>query len=476
MLHDLHYFKFDVLGLETISVIKETVDSIKAFTKVDIDLYNIDYDDTKVYDMLSKGYVSGIFQLSNQASKVMEQKPTCFNDLIAINALIRPGVGDWNEYIARRNGKEWHIHPDRMSYMKDTVGTLTYQEQFLLDAKTFAGWDIAYSDKHIRKNKDIKNDGDLYGLFMANSMKRGYHFNDLQEIWKEITDAVGSYSFNKSHSASYAMTSYQTAYLKYYYPEHFYAALMSAEKTDGNGQIAISQYINECKQRGIKIIPPDINHSTEKFIVTDRGIAYQITTISHVGDSAIAHINDLRPIASFDDFMERREKRYARGNVVKNLIKGGAFDCFSTDRSVLLEQFELSERTPKQIKDGYVVDKYEWNDALKARWEKEVLGMYLSSHPLEKYGFKTLESYDDGDWNALQGGEVNDIKIFLDKNGNEMAFVNLDTLFGNLKVIIFSSIWSNLDKRPVFMMGDLVMVKGRRSGKDILMNTMELLD
>ena len=206
-----------MLGLTTVDIIHDTLRLIKNSTGKDLDLYSIDYDDENVYEMLSQGDLSGVFQLSNQVDKVTEQKPKNFNDLIAINALIRPGTADFNEYIARRRGKEWNIHTDRMPYMEETEGLMVYQEQFLLDAKTFAGWGIAFSDKHIRKNRDILNDKELKENFIIDSLSNGYKKEDIEQVWKEISEtASGGYGFNKAHSTSYSMTSFQTAYLKYY--------------------------------------------------------------------------------------------------------------------------------------------------------------------------------------------------------------------------------------------------------------------
>ena len=180
----------DVLGLENLTTVRYALDMIKEIEGVDIDLDNIDFEDKEVYEMLCEGDVSGIFQLANQGAMIMEQKPKEFADLIAINALIRPGVGDFNEYVARRKGKHFEIHPDRTWYMKDTVGLMTYQEQFLLDCKTFAGWDIAFADNNIRKNKDIKNDTNIRNKFINDSISRGYDKDFIEKIWQEIEDAV----------------------------------------------------------------------------------------------------------------------------------------------------------------------------------------------------------------------------------------------------------------------------------------------
>jgi len=475
MLEELGHFKFDILGLETLPIIKRCLDSIFESTGEVIDLHIIDMEDTQVYDMLCRGDVSGVFQLSAQASKIIEQQPRNFRDLIAINAIIRPGVGDWQEYIARRKGKEWQTHPNRLPYMQETVGTMTYQEQFLLDCKTFAGWDIAYADKHVRKNKHIREDTDLGNKFIYDSHERSYDKEVAISIWNEIMDAVdGGYSFNKSHSASYAVISYQTAWLKTYYPAHFYASLMSSAKTDGDGQSEISGYLVETKARGIKTLPPDINRSGESFTVTDQGINYRITTIKHVGDSAIHSILNLRPIENFEDFVKRREKRHIRNNVIVNLVKAGCFDFDNPNRAELLWQVDMENRTKTQIKQNHQCPTYTWNDQVKAKWEMEVLGMYLSTHPMEKYGFKPLSDFKDGE-NCLQGGEIYDVRIFQDKNKKDMAFVFINTLFGNVKILVFASTWRNHKVQALMDIGNLILVKGRRSGDAIILNEIEIL-
>ena len=474
MLEDLGHFKFDILGLETLPIIKRCLDSIKENTNDTVDLYSIDMDDNSVYNMLCGGDVTGVFQLSNQGQKVIEQQPRNFKDLIAINALIRPGTGDWTEYIARRKGKEWKVLEARLPYLQETEGLITYQEQFLLDCKTLAGWDIAFADKQVRKNKNIKEDRELREKFITDCKRNG--FSDVDMVWQEIVDAVaGGYSFNKSHSASYAVISYQTAWLKHYYPAHFYASLMSSEKSDSDGQANISAYITECKKLGIKILPPDINLSQDSFTVNGDSINYCISTIKHVGNTAIKSIMALRPILSFEDFMERREKRYIRQNVLANLVKAGCFDCFNEDRAELLHLVDMSNRTVGQIKREYVCPKYEYNEVIKSSWEKEVLGMYLSTHPLEKYGFKPLSSLPEGSL-VIQGGEIYDVRIFNDKNNNEMAFVFINTLFGNVKLLIFASTWKNKKIQELCVEGNIVMAKGKKSGDSLLLNEIELLE
>lgn len=478
MLEELGHYKFDILGLETLPVVRNTLISIEKSTGEKIDLSKIDLEDPNVYDMLCLGDVSGVFQLANQSSKVIEQQPRNFRDLIAINALIRPGVGDWNEYLARRKGKEWSVYHPRMPYMNETVGTMTYQEQFLLDAHTLAGWDIAYADKHIRKNKSIRTDEGLRTKFLEDCLRNGHPQEEIEKVWSDIESAVdGGYSFNKSHSASYAMLSYQTAYLKHYYPNHFYASLMSSEKTDGDGQNAIASYIAECKQRGIAILPPNINRSGDTYTASDDGINYRITTIKHVGESAIQHLLDLRPVSSFEDFLVRRDTRHAKKNVVINLIKAGCFDFDNPNRAELLWKFDMSLRTKTQIKNDYQCPTYEWNDKIKAEWEKEVLGMYLSVHPMERYGFRPLDTINDGA-TGIQGGEVVSVYEFHPQKNPQkpkMAFITINTLFGTVKCISFASTWMYQNIREAFETGNLVLVRGKRSGNDFIVDGVEVL-
>lgn len=190
MLEDLGHYKFDLLWLETLKVVQETVDMIREHEGIDLDLHAIDLNDANVYDMLCKGDLSGVFQLAEQAHKVMQQQPRNFKDLIAINALIRPGVGDWEEYIARRNGKPYDLHELRKPYLDETYGIITYQEQFMLDCHYFAGWDLAWIDKKVRKNKNIKEDKELHDLFISSCTAHDYNISCINQLWNDICDAV----------------------------------------------------------------------------------------------------------------------------------------------------------------------------------------------------------------------------------------------------------------------------------------------
>ena len=171
--------------------------------------------------------------------------------------------------------------------------------------------------------------------------------------------------------------------------------------------------------------------------------------------------------------LERRKKSEIKGNTVVNLIKAGCFDFENPNRAELLWQFDMSERKVTQVKNDYQAPKYEWNDNVKAEWEKEVLGLYLSIHPMEKYGFRPLDYFTDGQYDVLQGGEITDVAVVKDKNSNDMAFLTLDTLYGIIKVLVFSSIWEKEEIQNEIKPGNLVMVKGKRSGSSLLLNNIE---
>lgn len=454
-------------------MIKGTLDLIKKRTGKDIDLYTIDKEDPNIYSMLKEGDVSGIFQLSNQAQKVTEQNPRNFKDLIAINALVRPGVGDWGEYVARRNGKPYEIHPLRKRYMEETAGVMTYQEQFMLDCKVFAGWDLAYADKKVRKNKSILTDFELRDKFYEDCRANGFDDELIIQIWDEICDAVsGGYSFNKSHSASYAVISYQTAWLKYYYPIEFYTSLMNSEKTDGTGQEAISKYITECRNRGIKVLPPDINSGTEHFTPTDAGIRYRLTSISHLGESAIEALHEMRPISSFDDFLNRRSKSKIKSNVVEMIVKAGCFDDENPNRCELLREFHMRNRTNKEIKEGIEPPLIEWDNKTAVEFERDSLGVYLTVSPFDGLYDKPFDTYANGS-SIVQWAIIESIKIFTDKNNNEMAFIMSTTKYGAVKLIVFAGTWKLLKNRINWETKEPLLIQGRKSGTDILVDEVE---
>ena len=475
MLEALAFFKFDVLGLETLPIVRNTLNLIEEHEGVKINLADIDKEDQAVYQDLQQGKVSGVFQINNQAGKVVQQKPANFRDLIAINAAIRPGTCDWDEYIARRDGKEYTYMKERV-WLAETQGLMMYQEQYLLDGHHLAGWDIAFADKNLRKNKNIREDEPLRDKFISDAVARGYNESDIRSVWEEIVGVVGGgYSFNKSHAASYAMLTYQTAWLKHYYPTYFYSAMMSQTKTDGDGQLEVAKYIAECKADDITILPPDINISTEDFVPTKEGVTYRLTMIKHVGEAPVKEIKSLRPITSFQDFLERKSSNVMKKNVVINLVKAGAFDSLNPKREDLLWEFDMFNRKKTQIKNNFQCERYEATERTYMDWEKEVLGLYIKKHPMEQFGFHPLSTFAEKEV-CIQGGEVKAVATVPQKNGKLMSFVTLDTLFGTIRVLVFGNNWEKYEVQNLFKIGNLVLVKGEKSGDAVLFNSGEELE
>lgn len=451
-IEELGFYKFDILGLKSLILMK----NITEYTG-EIDWTSVDFEDENVYKMLQQGDVLGVFQLSDQRDKVIEQKPETFEDLIAINALIRPGVGDWSEYIGRRNKRTECAENDRddeyirTPYLKSTSGIIVYQEQYLLLANTYAGWDIAYSDKHIRKNKNIATDVELKEKFYYDGQAKGYSIEELSSVWESICDVVsGGYGFNRSHSASYAKLSFQTAYMKYYYPKEFYAAYLTQNMDDETKMIEV---INILKSLDIKMLPPDINNSTDVFIPLEEGIMFPLTVIKGVGGSAWYEINRLKPIKDFDDFLERRVKKFVKKTVIEALVKAGAFDYTGKERTELLKAFNPDA----QAAENYI-------------YEKEALGFYLSESPFDKFKLTPYSDFKDGDY-VKTIVEITSVDTRYDKNGNEMAFAVGTNKTDVIRMVIFSSVW----KKNSFEIGELLLVRGRKDKNSLLLNSIERL-
>lgn len=458
VLAELGHYKFDILGLESLVLLDNILQEIPD----EIDWTKVDYEDQNIYDMLCKGDVFGVFQLSEQREKVVEQQPRNFEDLIAINALIRPGVGDWNEYLRRRRENVGTAFDRGLSYLKPTSGIIVYQEQYLLLAGTYAGWDIAYSDKHIRKNPDIRNDEELKCKFYHDSAVRGYEAYDIQEVWEEIVKVIeAGYGFNRSHSTSYAVLSFQTAYLKHYYPIQFYAALMTINGNDKEQMSNIKSLIDVLK---IPLLPPDINLSDDTFKPTDKGILYRINSVNDVGGSALAEIERLKPIASLKDFIARRTPKFVKINSLVNLIKAGSFDFENPNRYEML--LELSTLTSAEVP----IEKLP-----NYSYERDALGLYISEAPYDKYQIGKFSDVGNGQI-CTTVGEVQSVFKINDKNGNEMAFVNIINQHGVIKMVVFTKLWTAAGTETCLTVGNLIMVSGKKDKESLLVNKVEQLE
>ena len=443
-IEELGHYKFDVLGLKSLILMQDIANYLG-----EINWSEIDFEDQEVYKMLCEGNTLGVFQLSEQKDKVIEQQPKCFEDLIAINALIRPGVGDWNEYISRRQSQS--TLGVKQPYLASTSGIIVYQEQYLLLANTYAGWDIAYSDKHIRKNKNILGDVQLKEKFINDGYALGYGSDELLSVWEDICDVVsGGYGFNRSHSASYAKLSFQTAWVKHYHPAAFYSAYLTQNQDDVN---VITEVLNLLKEEGIKLLPPDINESTDKFMPKGDGIMFPLTAIQGVGGSAWTEIKRLKPVKDFDDFLNRRVKKFVKKTTIEALIKAGAFDFTNQKRYDLLKQFG------SEIEDQpYYV------------YERSALGFYLSESPFDGYTLTPFAEFKDG--NLLKTIlEITSVTTKYDKRGNEMAFATGVNNTDVIRMVVFSSVW----KTQKFKEGDMLLVRGKKDNENLIVNSIEYM-
>lgn len=448
----LGHYKFDILGLKSLSLLKDALDNIEE----EIDWHNVDFNDEKVYDYLCNGNVLGVFQLSEQHDNVVEQQPKNFEDLIAINALIRPGVGDWNEYIRRRKEEDSGRY-DRDSikheYMRSTSGIIVYQEQYLLLANTYAGWGIAYSDKHIRKNKNIQSDKELQIKFVTDSLERGYDIEEVTNIWEDIKAVVsGGYGFNRSHSASYAKLSFQTSYLACYYPKAFYAAYLSQMADNKLEIIKVKSLLDKF---GIKLLPPDINESGAKYKPTKEGILVALSSINNVGGSVLYAIEQMKPIKDLKDFLDRRIPKFVKSTSIENLIKAGAFDFTGKTRDELLDEYKPSiEHTSIAL------------------YEKDSLGLYISESPYDNLNLKEFTEYNNGE-QVVTVGEISDLTVRYDKRGNEMAFAKASNNTDNINLVVFSSTWNKI--KNIINEDDLFLIKGKKDKESILLDTVEVV-
>lgn len=465
MVEDLGFCKIDCLGLEALSTLNETVDTIYEMEGVHVDFDEINYEDPAVYDDLCKGAIYGIFQLENQKEIVIKQQPRCFSDVVALSSIIRPGTCNIEDYLDRRRNGRYTIPKEQEWYMKESEGLIIYQEQYLLHCKTYAGWTIGFADKNVRKNKKIKEDIELERKFISDCMAHSKLDRNLaKSIWEEIVSvAGGGYGFNKSHAVSYSYITYRNAWLKHYYPIHFYASLLTKLYNDDKKKHLIHDVIAECKQKGIRILPPDINQSLNNFIPTKEGIRYAITSVKGLGESALEHLLSLRPVASLEDFINKATRKYMRENVVDSLIKCGCFDEAGKTRYEVLLSYKQLIKSKKEV-----VEKSD------ADYEFEALGVYLKEHPMDKFGFTPFESFKDNQ-DCLVGGIVKKVDEKYDKKGNLMAFILIETKYGTTKCLAFSSYWTNPEKKK-YADGQLVMIHGKRSGDACIINKTTVIE
>ncbi len=521
-LEELGLLKMDFLALRTITVIRDTLDLIKKDKNIEIDIDNIDYEDKNVYEMLGRGDTAGVFQLESQGMTnfFKELLPSCLEDIIAGIALYRPGPMDQiPRYLKNKNNPEsiTYVTPLLEPILNVTYGCMIYQEQVMQICRELAGYSLGQSDlvrramsKKKKEVMDAERQNFIYGkldengnILIPGAIRNGVSEQAANRIFDEMMD-FASYAFNKSHAAAYAYVGYQTAWLKYYYPVEFMAALLNSFM----GSLGkVSQYVMECRRMGIKVLPPDINESESSFSVKNGSIRFGLLAVKNVGANVVKNLIEERNknglFKNFIDFCERMEGKELNKRTVESLIKCGAFDCFGIFRSRLMANYETILDRAAQKRKSLISGQMSLFDAMpgqddtaEIQWpqmaeydprlllamEKDMLGLYISGHPLDEFAdviksVVTVYSYDfelnehgtnesrlaDEQFVRI-AGIVTDIKTISTKNNRMMAFVTVEDLYGQMEVIVFPNIY---DEYASLLAGDSqIIVEGRISLKE----------
>ncbi len=502
-LEKIGMLKMDFLGLRNLTVISETLKIIKKLRGADVQIDKIPLDDRKTFDLLKKAESIGVFQLESSGMRDLLRKlgPEKFEDIIAVLALFRPGPigsGMLDDFIARKNGRVdiKYDHPMLEPILKETYGIIVYQEQIMRICSNLAGFSLAKADSLRRAISKKKSE------VMMSARKDFIDGCVNNKIDERIADRIFSlieyfsgYGFNRSHSAAYAMISYRTAYLKANYPVEYMTALLTSEK-DNTDKLVV--YIDEASRMSIKILPPDINQCFAKFTIVPQGIRFGLAAVKNVGQSAIDSIVMARKrdgaFGSLYEFCEKIDSRLVNRKVIESLIKCGAFDSFGLRRSQLMAVLDQAmevaggiqkDRARGQMsffdtfehqesfKDTFqeIPDIPEWPENQLLSYEKQLLGFYITKHPLARYekllnNFATCGTMDlanrrDGD-EIFLGGIINKVKFTITKRtGDKMAIVKLEDLKGIVEVLVFPS---TFQKAGGLIKDDAILfVKGRVS-------------
>jgi len=500
-LEDLGLLKMDFLGLKNLTIIEDTLARIYKIHNKKIDIQNIPLDDKKTYQLFQKGDTTGVFQLESSGMRryLRQLKPTAFEDIIAMIALYRPGPMELiPEYIARKHGKKKieYLHPKLKPILENTYGICIYQEQLMKIAQQLAGFTLAEADI-LRKAVGKKIESLLLAQkekMIKGMIKNGIKEEIAQKIWEWILP-FARYGFNLSHSTSYAMIAYQTAYLKAHYPLEFMSAVLTSEKTDTE---RIGILIEECKKMGIEVLPPDINESFMNFSVVPgkNQIRFGLLAIKNVGENVVEAILQERkergPYTSIEDFISRVSCKTLNKKSLESLIKAGALDKFG-ERNQLLKNVEKildwgreiqKTKTTRQrgLFDNFSSSSYlskiplspvpPASETEKLTWEKELLGLYVTGHPLNKFK-KIFEkkviplakiSQDLVGRLIRIGGVISHIKKIITKQGKPMLFLKVEDDTDKIEVIAFPNV---IEKNPTsFQENKVVFISGKLDFKE----------
>lgn len=507
IMDDIGLLKMDFLGLSNLTIIKNALRIVKKVYGKEIDINKIPLDDKKTFQLLAAGQTTGVFQLESAGMKryLKELEPTVFDDIISMVALYRPGPMQWiDDFIDRKHGRKpiEYLHPSMESALKSTYGVIVMQEQVMQISKEMCGFTGGQADT-LRKAIGKKNPEMMAKMkadFIDGAIKTVGADPEMMGIfWRQLED-FAAYCFPKSHAACYAMIAYQTAYIKAHYPAALMAALMT-DDYDDTDRLTID--ITECKHMGLEVLPPDVNQSFHEFgVILNKektSIRFGLDAIKNVGRGAVEEILVARgdqPFTDLNNFAERVSVRAVNKKNWESLIKAGAMDCFGS-RSALLNSLEsillVANRRQKDIASAQadlfgetetsgmstmpklvltepseVINKHEF-----LLWERELLGLYLSEHPLKDYELilseksvpiGSIKPEHDGKV-AEVGGTITAIRQIVTKNGQMMAFVKLEDMTGEAELVIFPSVYKE-SPTGLWQRDNVVFAKGRVSGVD----------
>ncbi|OCA91370.1 DNA polymerase III subunit alpha [Bacillus sp. FJAT-27225] len=495
-LEEIGMLKMDFLGLRNLSLLETIAASIRKDTGKQLDIKSLPLNDGKTFELLAQGETTGIFQLESEGMRkvLVRLKPTRFEDIVAVNALYRPGpMENIPLFIDRKHGREKTTYPHKVlePILEPTYGVIVYQEQIMQIASAMAGFSLGEADLLRRavskKKKDVLDKEREH--FVAGALKKGYNSEAANEVYDLIV-RFANYGFNKSHAVAYSIISCQLAYLKAHFPTHFMAGLLTS--AIGN-DVKIAQYIRELKGLGIEILPPSINKSRYSFHVESGKIRYALGGIKGVGGTVIKDIAEARrakPFRGLFDFCIRLPKKSASRKTLEALVHSGSFDEFGVDRASLLASIDIAIEHAQLMRpeeDGQAglfgsedfmpepkymeVDPIRLED--KLAFEKEVLGFYLSSHPLSMHekalkenGAKFIAELSNRTGFASVGIYVTSSKVIRTKKGEPMSFLTMNDSTGDLEAVAFPDVYRKYSK--LLNQGRMAVVEGKteeRNGK-----------
>ena len=514
----LGLIKMDFLGLRNLTIISDALDNIKANQGFELDLEGLPLDDRPAYDLLTRGDTLGVFQLDGGPMRALlrQMKPDNFEDISALIALYRPGPMGANSHInyaLRKNGLQpiTPIHPELAEPLQEildtTYGLIIYQEQVMAIAQKVAGFSLGQADilrRAMGKKKKSELDKQQEGFF-SGMRERGYSQQAIDKLW-EILLPFSDYAFNKAHSAAYGVVSYWTAYLKAHYPAEYMAALLTSV---GDSKDKMAVYLNECRRMGIKVLPPDVNESIGFFAAVGDDVRFGLGAVRNVGSNVVDGIRDAREtkgrFESFHDFLKKVPLHVANKRTIESLIKAGAFDSFGDSRRALLEVHEaavesvvndkrveatgqagfdfdmLLAEEPQSASVSLVPEKPEWDKRQKLAFEREMLGLYVSDHPLAGLELELAkqastsiadltgsESTQDGDTVTIAGLVTGVQHRVAKASGNQYGMITVEDFGGEITVMFMGKAYQEFG--PALTPDSIVVVRGRVSMRDDGMN------